>query len=484
MSGNPPVLDRTLLSFPKAPVRIVHLGLGAFHRSHQAWYTQHSRDSAEWGIAAFTGRRPDAADALAEQDGLFTLIERSGREDSFEVIGSIVEAVDGADVGRLCELVSAKETSVVTLTITEAAYGLASDGSFDARSPAVAGDLARLRGGARGAARAAGSENPTTPLGRLVLALAARRDAGAGPLAVVSCDNLSGNGDVARRAVLGMAEAWDSSVAGWIDENVSFVSTSVDRITPRTTAADVAEVEESCGYRDNSPVVAEPFSNWVLSGDFPAGRPRWEDTGAVVVDDIEPYENRKLWLLNGAHSLLAYAGRLRGHTTVSEALNDRLCRQAMELFWDEAAAHLDGADLHIPEYRQALRERFGNGRIAHHLSQIAADGTTKLRMRALPVLAAERAQGRSGAGSALMLAAWIDYLAQEHEPQDPQAGALRAANRLVGQSRVAALLSLVSPQLSADPQIVSLVAGLLGAFAPGATRTMSPTPQKISGRNS
>lgn len=473
------MLDRSLRSFPKAPVRIVHLGLGAFHRSHQAWYTQHSRDGAEWGIAAFTGRRPDAAEALAEQDGLYTLIERSGRDDSFEVIGSIIEAVDGADVGRLCDLVSATETSVVTLTITEAAYGLASDGSFDAGSSAVAEDLTLLRNGAG----AVGAGTPTTPLGRLVLALAARRDAGAGPLAVVSCDNLSGNGEVARHAVLGMAEAWNAGVAAWIGQNVSFVSTSVDRITPRTTPADIAEVEESCGYRDNSPVVAEPFRNWVLSGDFPAGRPRWEDAGAVVVDDIEPYENRKLWLLNGAHSLLAYAGQLRGHTTVSEALNDTLCREAMELFWDEAATHLDGEDLHIPEYREALRERFGNSRIAHHLSQIAADGTTKLRMRALPVLAAERAQGRSGAGSALMLAAWIDYLAQEPEPQDPQAAALGAANGLEGQDRVAALLSLVSPQLADNPQIVSLVAGLCGAFAAEATFTASHTPQQISGRN-
>jgi fructuronate reductase len=165
-------------------------------------------------------------------------------------------------------------------------------------------------------------------------------------------------------------------------------------------------------------------------------------------------------------------------------LADRLCREAVEVFWDEAAAHLDGEDLHIPEYREALLARFGNARIAHHLSQIAADGTTKLRMRALPVLAAERAQGRSGAGSALMLAAWIDYLAREPGPQDPQASALRTANGLAGRDRVAALLSLVSPQLPDDPQIVSLVAGLCGAFAPDAAFTTGPTPHPISGRNS
>ena len=147
---------------------------------------------------------------------------------------------------------------------------------------------------------------------------------------------------MARNAVLGMARAWDAGLAAWIEANTSFVSTSVDRITPRTTGADVAAVQAACGYRDSSPVVAEPFHNWVLSGDFPAGRPRWEDAGAVFVADIEPYENRKLWLLNGAHSLLAYAGQLRGHTTVAQALADPLCRDAVERFWDAAEANLPG----------------------------------------------------------------------------------------------------------------------------------------------
>lgn len=478
-----PRLDRSLKPLPKAPVRIVHLGLGAFHRSHEAWYTQHAADASEWGIAAFTGRRPDAALTLAGQDGLFTLLERSGSGDKFEVIASIVEAVDGADVGRLCELVSAAATAMVTLTITEAAYGLAADGSFDVGSPGVAGDLTVLAGAAgnRGTAGAAGP--PTTPLGRLVFALAARRDAGGGPLAIVSCDNLSGNGDVARRAVTGMAEAWDSDIATWIGENVAFVNTSVDRITPRTTEADIAEVEERCGYRDSSPVVAEPFRDWVLSGEFPAGRPRWEDAGAVVVDDIVPYENRKLWLLNGAHSLLAYAGQLRGHTTVAQALEDPLCRDAVESFWDEAEAHLQGKDLHVPEYREALRLRFGNGRIAHHLSQIAADGTTKLRMRALPVLAAERSQGRSGAGSALILAAWVDYAAGRVELQDPLAGEIIAANRSEGLARVAALLKLVSPQLSDDPETVALVGARCGTFSQDTSATAAPAAYLIPERN-
>ncbi|MEW1807261.1 mannitol dehydrogenase family protein [Pseudarthrobacter sp. NPDC080039] len=472
MNGAPPVLNRNLKPLPKAPVRIVHLGLGAFHRSHQAWYTQHAGDAAEWGIAAFTGRRPDAAEALSAQDCLYTLVERSAGGDSFEVIGSIVEAADGADVGRLCELLAAKETAIVTLTITEAAYGLAADGTFDAGAPAVAEDLRALSAAASGETGAAGAA-PGTPLGRLVLALARRRDSGAGPLAVVSCDNLSANGDVARRAILGLASAWGTGLAEWIEANASFVSTSVDRITPRTTDADIAEVAEQCGYRDSSPVVAEPFRNWVLSGDFPAGRPRWEDAGAVVVDDIEPYENRKLWLLNGSHSILAYAGQLRGHGTVAEALGDSVCRKAVEDFWDEAAHHLHAEGLDIPAYRQALLERFGNARIAHRLAQIAADGTTKLRMRAVPVLAAERSSGRNGAGSALMLAAWIDYAGATREFQDPLASEIRAANELEGIERVQALLRLVSADIADDPGIVDMVSGLCGTFI---AKTAASTP--------
>jgi fructuronate reductase len=449
-----PQLDRALRPGPKAPVRIVHLGLGAFHRSHQAWYTQQASDSAEWGIAAFTGRRPDAAVALAEQDGLYTLMERADTGDSFTVVDSIVEAVDGADVKRLAELVAAPGTAVVTLTITEAAYGLGADGRFDTEAPDVATDLALLGSGA---------VKPATPLGRLVLALAARRAAKAGPLAVVCCDNLSNNGAVARQAVAGFAGAWDSGLAAWIDANVSFVSTSVDRITPRTTEQDLADVREACGYRDNSPVVAEPFSSWVLSGDFPAGRPRWEDAGALFVDDIEPYENRKLWLLNGAHSILAYAGQLRGHATVAEALGDPACRQAVEAFWDEAEANLpDG--LEIPAYRAALLARFSNARIAHHLAQIAMDGSTKLRMRAVPVLQAERAAGRSGAAAALMISAWMDFTTQTPDLQDPLAEAIAAANQGSGLTPTRTLLALLDPALARDESVIHLIEGLRGSL--------------------
>jgi fructuronate reductase len=301
-----------------------------------------------------------------------------------------------------------------------------------------------------------------------VRGLAARRDAGAGAIAVVSCDNLAGNGEVARAAVVRLAEALEPALGEWVRENVSFVGTSVDRITPRTTADDVAEVAERCGYRDASPVVAEPFASWILQGEFPAGRPAWEDAGAQFVTDLEPFENRKLWLLNGAHTLLAYAGQLRGHATVAEALGDEACRAAMEEFWDEATRHLTLPELDVPGYRRALLERFANPRIAHHLAQIAQDGSLKLRLRAVPVLRAERAEGRSGRGTARMISAWIDWVADSvgkgAEIQDPLGDSVREAGSLSGRDRVEALLRLVDADLAEDAAVVDLIAGETAHF--------------------
>jgi fructuronate reductase len=183
---------------------------------------------------------------------------------------------------------------------------------------------------------------------------------------------------------------------------------------------------------------------------------------------MEPYENRKLWLLNGAHSILAYAGQLRGHATVAEALDDPLCRDAVEKFWDEAARHLPDA-LGVPEYRAALVERFSNSRIAHHLAQIALDGTTKLRMRALPVLAAERAEGRSGDGAAGMIAAWMAQAASPAGVKDPLAAEIAEANTLDGDRRTRALLELLDPGLAADPGVLAQIHRLQDRFAASST---------------
>jgi fructuronate reductase len=460
-----PLNRNTFAADPPARVRIAHIGLGAFHRAHQAWYTDKVDAKREWGIAAFTGRSPRAAETLSAQDGLYTLIERSGKGDQTQIIQSIVAAHDGADLQALSGLVTAPTTAIVTITVTEAAYHVAAVLTLYLRAKIVTADLAKLR--------ASWSEDkgftladsiPESMAARLAVALDARRRAGAGAIAVVSCDNLSANGRAARNAIVGTAAAVDPSLAVWIEENVSFVSTSVDRISPRTTVAVIARVAEQTGFDDKSPVVTEPFHSWVLSGAFPAGRPEWEKAGAVFVDDIEPFERRKLWLLNGAHSLLAYAGQLRGHKTVAEAIADQQCAEWVESLWDEAQRHLTQPELQIGDYRAALLNRFANARIAHHLAQIAIDGTSKLRMRAVAILCAERAVGRDGAAAARVIAAWIDFLHTAAEIKDAFATQIRDALAKPAVRQTAALLTLLEEELSRDEQIVNLIDSLRGSF--------------------
>ena len=467
-TNNLPALSRaTANAGVAAPVRIVHLGLGAFHRAHQAWYTQHASDAAEWGIASFTGRRPDAAIALAAQDGLYTLIERGAEGDKFELMSSIVEAHDGADLAALTRLVAAPTTAIITMTITEVAYNLAADGALDNGNPAVLADLEALRGVVGETFDAGHLPSVVTAGGRLVLALEARRHADAGPIAVVSCDNLADNGTAARAAIAGLADVVDPILGAWIAKNVSFVGTSIDRITPATTEAEIALVAEECGYADSSPVVTEPFSDWVLSGEFPAGRPNWESAGAVFVDEIEHFENRKLWLLNGSHSLMAYSGQLRGHATVAEALADPVCAAWVESFWDEAERNLPAEGLGIPAYRAALLARFGNARIAHQLAQIAMDGSNKLRMRAVPVYKAEKAAGRDGSGALRMIASWVAQLRKQRANGTPigDAAAARLDDALAlrtagGSQDVQALVSILDQELGNNESVVVEVAAM------------------------
>lgn len=441
--GDRPRLSRTSFPAPSAPIRIVHLGLGAFHRAHQAWYTAHARDAAEWGIAAFTGRRPDAAVVLTEQDGLYTLIERGPDGDRDEIVTSLVEAIDGADTARLVELFRLPDLAVVTLTVTEAGYRLDEEGRPDRADAALAADLAALR------TATAGDDpletlTPVTTLGRLLTGLESRRRSGGGPLAVVPCDNLPDNGPFLRRGLTEAARDVGGDLAGFLASAVTFVSTSVDRITPGVTEADVDAVNATAERLDRSPVITEPFSDWVLSGDFPAGRPAWEDAGARFVDDIEPWERRKLWLLNGAHTLLALAGPPRGHETVAEAIVDPALRSAVTAFWEEAVRHLP-AELETTAYRAALLARFENARIEHRLSQIAQDSSRKLALRIVPVAEAELRAGRSASGCAPVFAAWLDSSSPD-DGNDPR-------------SRIAA----VSPELAADHGFVRSVTTLLAS---------------------
>ncbi|WP_083513752.1 mannitol dehydrogenase family protein [Curtobacterium luteum] len=398
---------------------IVHLGVGAFARAHVAWYTAHA-DGQPWGITAFTGRSPAAAEALAAQDCRYTLVTRAPSGDTAEVVDTIVAAHSGDDDTAWRRMVASPETTVVTLTVTEQGY----------RS---------------------GSDVPA----RLVAGLDARRAAGAGRIALVSLDNLTHNGEVLRDAVTSAVA--DAELRAWITANVAFPSSMVDRITPATTAADVDELAGLPGALegDRVPVVTEPFAEWVLEDRFDGiDRPAWETAGVRIVDDVTPYEQRKLWLLNGAHSLLAYLGLLLGHETVAQAMDDPRCRAAVEQLWDEAAAELPLPDAEVVDARAALVERFANPRIRHTLRQIASGGSQKLPVRVVDVLRHRLDRDPDadiGPGATTTLAAWWMHLTE-------QPGFVDDAGAPGPDSDVHDVLRAVAPDLDTTPVVAAVTA--------------------------
>lgn len=442
MSGPSPLRRQR----PAPPVRIAHLGLGAFHRAHQAWWTG---EVSDWGIAAFGGRHADLARTLTGQDGLYTLVVRDDGGDDMSVVSSLALTAGAGDTGAWTSVIASPATSLVTLTVTEGAYRLRPGGGLDLDAADVAADLDALRAG--------GSDGEMRSIpGRLLAGLAARRDTGSGGLAVVPCDNLADNGPAVRRALLDGADAVDAGLAGWIRDEVSFVSTVVDRITPATTDADRALVAERTGRADAAPVVTEPWHEWVLCGDFPAGRPPWEDAGARFVDAVGPWADRKLRLLNGGHSLLAYLGSALGHETVADACADPWCRAWLDAWWAEAAPTLAPGAGSPADYCRSLMGRFANRRIAYQLDQVAAGGGGKLPQRVGPVL------GVTASPAALAtLSGWMAWLRSPAGASDPHASVARGEDAAAARR----VVELVAPLLAGDADAAQAVAAGARALA-------------------
>lgn len=433
-------------------MRIVHLGLSAFFRAHQAWYTHRlnaTPDGGAWGIAAFTGRRPDEAIRLQAQDGLYTLVTRSAAGDAFEVVSSISAAYPADDTAAWLRVFASDAVVLVTLTITEAGYCLAPNGTLDRVRADVAADIESLRADFRATV--------ATAPAKLVQGLRARREVLGSGLAIVSCDNLASNGERTRDAVLALAGAVDAELRDWIAANVVFPGTMVDRITPRATEADRRLVLEGAGWIDESPVVTEPFSEWVIEQRFPGARPAWELVGARFVVDVQPYEQRKLLLLNGGHSLLAYLGLLRGHSTIAEAVADPVCRAALDDWWAECVPLLSFDAAEIDGYCASLLERWSNPRIRHQLAQIATDGSLKLRMRTAPVLRAHAASGSPSPAGELVFAAWLANIRGAGVPPrdaDPTVAELAAPDVEVA---IVRLLERFVPELAGDVELVQRI---------------------------
>ena len=438
---------------PAAPIRLVHLGLGNFFRAHQAAYTAAAPDAADWGIAAFTQRSTALPQALTGQDGLFAVISRSAEGDRATVVDSLSRAHPGAAHRAWLAAVADPAVAVLTLTVTEAGYLTTADGHLE-DTDAVQADLAVLRADPR-------APVATMPA-RLVAGLLARRAAAGGPLAVLSCDNLPANGAVTAAVVGEFAARLDPSLADRMGELVSFPSSVVDRITPATTDEDIAAAARLTGRYDAAPVVGEPFTEWVITGDFPAGRPDWAAAGVRFVADLAPFQQRKLALLNGGHSLLAYAGSARGHATIAEAVADPVCRGWLEGWWDEAARHLPGRAAEITGYRRALLDRFDNPRIEHRLAQIAKDGSGKIGIRVLPTVTAERAEGRAGTAGLRIVAAWIAHLRGAGAPvTDSAAPEFTELASGRPEQAVRAVLGRLAPKLASDPEVIAVTTTLL-----------------------
>ncbi|MGP7999138.1 MAG: mannitol dehydrogenase family protein [Streptosporangiaceae bacterium] len=411
-------------------VRIVHLGIGAFHRAHQAWYTE---ECGDWGSCGVTQRSPRVVEQLAPQDNLYTLLVRDGAEARPQVIGAVREVrYAGADPAAVTRRIARPEVSIVSLTVTEKGYrGDPATGRLQLADSEIAADLA--------------GRPPQTVIGQLTAGLAARAAADSGPVTVLCCDNLPANGPTVRGFVLDYAEAYAArhaaaaALPGWIRAQATFPATMVDRIVPATSGADRADVATLLGVRDLGAVVAEPFTQWVIEDSFAAPRPAWEKAGAELVADVAPYEKVKLRLLNGAHSALAYLGGLAGYEFIVDAVRDDvLAASAHRLMIDDAAPTVDPpAGMEPDGYAEQVLRRFGNSALQHRCAQVAMDGSQKLPQRLLGTVADRLQAGGTPVWAALAVAAWMRHVwagrADDGQPfpvDDPLAGLLRA--RLAG----------------------------------------------------
>ncbi len=385
---------------------IVHLGVGGFHRSHQAMYLDRlmQRGQAlDWGICGVGVLPGDrrTAEVMAAQDCLYTLVvaHPDGYLDA-RVIGSVVEYLLAPDDPEaVVERMADPAIRIVSLTVTEGGYNVDDvTGAFDATDPAVRADLVP------GAA-------PRTVFGLVTEALVRRRERGVAPFTVMSCDNVPGNGDVARRSFAAFAALRDPALGEWVDREVPFPNSMVDRITPATTDAHRAELARRFGVEDGWPVVCEPWTQWVLEDRFGSGRPPLEDAGVQLVDDVEPYELMKLRLLNGSHQAMGYLGVLAGHTTVHEVCQDPLFRRFLHGYLDEEAtptlAPVPGIDL--DSYKADLTGRFANPHMRDPLARLCAESSDRMPKFLLPVLRANLASGGEIRCAVAVLAGWARY---------------------------------------------------------------------------
>lgn len=381
-------------------VGIVHFGIGAFHRAHQAWYTDTAMNAGEqnWMITGVSLRSGDVADQLNPQDGLYTLSECSAAGCKSRVIGSVANVlIASREADAVVAALAAPETHIASFTITEKGYCRAANGSLD-MAQASEGSIYRF----------------------LAQGLRQRRDAGLPGLALLSCDNLAENGQQLDRLMREYLAQQDPALLDWYAEYCTCPQTMIDRIVPATTKQDRSAVASANGLTDLGAVMTEPFSQWVIEDRFAGPRPQWEKYGANLVADVAPFETAKLRMLNGAHSLLTYCGLQHGYTYVHEAIADPHLRALVDqLMLQEAAPTITpAAGQNLSAYATSLVERFANPALNHRLIQIAMDGSQKIPQRWLETLAANRVLGRECPAILSGLSAWLTHISGVNGPVD------------------------------------------------------------------
>lgn len=478
--------DATLSELPKDVARprydrsrvatgIVHLGIGAFQRAHQAMYTESALNAGDlrWGIVGASLRSASVRDALMLQDGLYTLAVRGAEGETLHVIGAIKDVLVGPEAPEALLLaLGDPAVKIVTLTVTEKGYCYdPATAALDEAHPDIVHDLGH-------------PQSPRTAPGFLVEALRRRKAAHMQPFTVLCCDNLPHNGRTVAAIVARFAALRDPQFGHFIANEVTFPSTMVDRITPATTDEDRAAISARLGVEDAAPVITEPFSQWVIEDRFPGGRPDWALAGAEFVTDVAPYENMKLRLLNGSHSTLAYLGYLAGYETVSDTMTDPNYRRLAEGVMDDAATTLKmppGAD--VAAYKRALMERYANPALRHRTWQICMDGSQKLPQRLLGTIRDRLSVGAPIERLVMGVAGWMRYVTGIDEAgkpidvRDPLSAQLRSIADQAGPvaERLAPALldvrEIFGADLAADPRFRDAVTATLRRIIARGART-------------
>ncbi|TXR54979.1 fructuronate reductase [Reinekea thalattae] len=431
--------------------RIAHLGFGAFHRAHQALYTSEMLDKtqSDWGICEINLFSSQLIEQLRQQNHLFSVLEKGPSQQQVKVCGAITESLhpklDG--IAAVINKLADPDIKIVSLTITEKGYCVdLSNGHLDSENPLISADLKQ-------------PEAPQSAIGYIVAALKNRRANGLTAFTVMSCDNMPNNSSIAKQAIIDYATLIDSSLAEWIEREVSFPCTMVDRIVPAMTAQSNEELSQALGVDDPCGVVCEPFRQWVIEDNFVNGRPDWDLAGAHFVDDVTPFEEMKLRMLNGSHSFLAYLGYLGGYSLIYQAIQNATYRNAVTaLMTDEQAPSLslpDSVDLNA--YAESLIERFANTAIAHETYQIATDGSQKLPQRVCESLRYHLALGNRAPWLTLTIAGWMMYVCEQDEQgnrievRDPMLATIRQHRKGASNARqLAESLLAIEPIFGQD----------------------------------